>query len=68
MHGYKEEALQQDLSENTRKSVTVLPFWHKSFFFCKFWDNQQKLFYFFMYDDLCHIESNSLVQKNNSAF
>ena len=38
--------------------------WH----FCLFWDNQQNLFYFFIYDDVRHIESNNLVQKPIGAF
>ena len=40
--------------------VTMLPFWHYVIFL--------KQFYFFIYYDLCHIESNNLVQKPIGAF
>ena len=41
--------------------ITVLPFGISYFY-------QQKLFYFFSFDDLSHIESNNLVQKPLGAF
>ena len=36
--------------------------------FASLWDNHLKLFDFFIYDDLLHIESNNPVQKPIGAF
>ena len=61
-----EEPTNQDVKEKR-------PTWHHGtilawVIFASFWHNQENLLYFFIYDDLCHIESNNLAQKPIGAF